>query len=180
MTLLPEKEKLSPASLRLYGLQQFFYSKNTFFYAYVNKQIRSSKEKFSVPLKTSQQTIDSNDFSLYLFEQLGAITLLQDLNPKITSLYINNHTLLAWFQKKFSKSISEQLKQPSQSFLLSYYEDFFSCIGKQKDLFSLLHAHLGKQDIVRLKNSLYSLEYRLSVSFFSQLPVKVLQSMYSR
>ena len=123
---LVELKLSTPASVHLYGMQQYFYSKNDYFYAYVDKNVRSGKEKFFVPLSTSAKTIKSNLFSLTMFDEIALLNLLQDVNPKLGKLYIKNSALLQRFQEKYGKTISAMINQKNADFISEFYSPLFS------------------------------------------------------
>jgi hypothetical protein len=172
--------KLStPESLHLYGLQQYFYSKNTFFYAFVNKNIRGGKEKFFMPLEHKTPTIKSNVFSLTMFDEMSLLTLLQDVNPKICKLYIKNKAVLDWFQQKYGTMISALIKFKKTDFVVAFYIPLVSIFDSSEKMLILLQAWLEEQDIVRLKDALYSFDIWVFRSVIEKLPLKKLKKLYS-
>ena len=179
--LLPLIEiKIStPASIHLYGMQQYFYSKNNFFYSYVNQNVRSGKEKFFVPLDTTSKTIKSNLFSLTMFDEISLLTILQDINPKLWKLYVKNTALLQRFQEKYSKKISEMIRRKSTDFILEFYSSFFSGFSHSSEIITLLQHTLVEQDIVRLKNALYSFDLWIFRAFLEKLSWKKVKIYYT-
>jgi hypothetical protein len=172
--------KLStPQSIHLYGLQQYFYSKNTFFYAFVNKNIRSGKEKFFVPLEQKIPTIKSNVFSLTMFDEISLLTLLQDFNPKICKLYIKNKALLHRFQQQYASEISPLIKLKKADFVSAFYSPLCSVFDEGETMLSVLQASLGEQEIIRLKDALYSFDLRIFRSVLKYLPIKKIKKLYS-
>jgi hypothetical protein len=114
---LLDTKNTTPASGHLYQLQQYFYSQNTYFYAYVNTNVRAGKEKFMMPVTPKIKLLQPNQFSLTMFDEIALLTLLQDINPKICKLYIKNKNLLERFQKKYAPVISPLINQKKADFI---------------------------------------------------------------
>ncbi|MDR2190252.1 MAG: hypothetical protein LBP53_03535 [Candidatus Peribacteria bacterium] len=176
---LLEVQRSTPVSLQWYGLQQFFYSKNAYFYAYVHTNVRSGKEKFLVPMMSTTQTIRSNVFSLTMFDEIALITLLQDLNPKICKLYIKNKSLLDWFQTTYAAQISPLMKKSPVAFIQAFYQPLLSVLDQGEAMISVLQTALQPQDLIRLKDALYSFDLRLFRSFLEKLHLKKIKKLYT-
>jgi hypothetical protein len=176
---LVEMKLSTPASIHLYGLQQYFYSKNTYFYSFVNTNVRSGKEKFMVPLETKTKTIKSNVFSLTMFDEIALLTLLQDVNPKICKLYIKNKALLDWFQKSYASQISPLIKKKKADFVAEFYRPLLAPLDQAEAMISLLQSSFVEQDIVRLKDVLYSFDLWVFRSVLEKLPLKKMKKLYT-
>jgi hypothetical protein len=174
-----EMKLSTPASIHLYGLQQYFYSKNTYFYSFVNTNVRSGKEKFMVPLESKTKTIKSNVFSLTMFDEIALLTMLQDINPKICKLYIKNKALLDRFQGKYASQISPLIKKKKADFVAEFYRPLLSPLDQAEELISLLQSSLLEQDIVRLKDALYSFDLWVFRSVLEKLPLKKMKKLYT-
>jgi uncharacterized membrane protein YsdA (DUF1294 family) len=183
--LLPELLKLidlklaSPASIHLYGLQQYFYSRNTFFYQYVQQNVRAGKEKFFMPLSAKIKPIKSNVFSLTMFDENTVLSLLQDINPRMSKLYIKNKSLLQRFQKTYGPEISALIKKEKADFIAEYYGLTFSACQQSKAILALLQTTLSDADIIRLKDALYCFDVQMFRNFLSKISLKKLKSHYS-
>jgi len=104
----------------------------------VNKNVRSGKEKFFVPLETKSPTIKSNVFSLTMFDEIALLTLLQDTNPKICKLYIKNKALLERFQQQYASSISPLIQLKKADFISAFYRPFCSLFDCGEQILPLL------------------------------------------
>ncbi|MDR0369776.1 MAG: hypothetical protein LBH96_04650 [Candidatus Peribacteria bacterium] len=160
-------------------MQQYFYSKNVFYYAYVNTNVRSGKEKFFLPLEKNSKLIKSNVFSLTMFDENALLVLLQDVNPRLTKLYVKNSSLLAWFQKQWSKEISSLIKLKSSDFISAFYTPFFAYNESVDSILSLLQESFTELEIVRLKDSLYSFDMRIFRSLLMHLPFEEMKKIYT-
>ncbi|MDR2541500.1 MAG: hypothetical protein LBD11_07250 [Candidatus Peribacteria bacterium] len=183
--LLPSLMKLidlqlaSPASIHLYGLQQYFYSRNTYFYNYVQQNVRAGKEKFFMPLTAKIKPIKSNVFSLTMFDENMLLVLLQDVNPRISKLYIKNKSLLQRFQASYGSEISTLIKQEKSAFIFSFYAPMLAGCQQSEAMISILQNALSDQDVVRLKDALYCFDIQMFRSFLSKISIKKLKSHYS-
>jgi hypothetical protein len=183
--LLPELLKLidlklaSPASIHLYGLQQYFYSRNTFFYQYVQQNVRAGKEKFFMPLAAKIKPIKSNIFSLAMFDENTLLSLLQDINPRMSKLYIKNKSLLQRFQQTYGSEISTLIKKEKAEFITEYYAPTFSACEQNTAIHTLLQTSLSDADVVRLKDALYCFDVRIFRNFLSKISLKKLKTHYS-
>jgi len=167
------------ASIHLYGWQQYFYSHNDFYYAYVNKNVRSGKEKFFVPLVSKAKAIKSTVFSLTMFDEMALISLLQDMNPKLCKLYVKNKAVLDRFKKRYASSISDMMQLSQSDFIASYYQPFFSGFGSAGAIIALLQDTLVEHDISRLKDSLYGFDLWIFRSLLEKLPWQKLNTLYT-
>ena len=172
--------KLStPASINFYGLQQYFYSKNLFYYAYVQSNVKSGKEKFFLPQEKTAQLVKSTVFSLSMFDENALVTLLQDVNPRLSKLYVKNAALLEWFQKQWSKEISTLIRLKSSEFVSAFYAPFFGYCAHADQILQLLQSCFSDQEIVRLKDSLYCFDMWIFRSLLVRLPLEGLKAKYT-
>ena len=161
-------------------MSHLVYTKNQAYYQFVNKKIRSWKEKFFVPawpIKT-----DPIKVSAYLLkskDEIALTTLLQDCNPRIWKLYVKNKVLLDWFQAQYSGQISPLIKLSSNDFVYNYYEPIFSHFKLWENVLKILQNAFTDQDVVRLKNSLYAFDVQLFREVMSMIPWKKFQNLYN-
>jgi hypothetical protein len=183
--LLPDLMKLvdlnlaSPASIHLYGLQQYFYSRNTYFYNYVQQNVRAGKEKFFMPLTAKIKPIKSNAFSLTMFDENMLLVLLQEINPRISKLYIKNKSLLQRFQTSYGSEISALIKQEKSVFISGFYAPMLAGCQQSEEMISVLQEALSDQDVIRLKDALYCFDMQMFRSFLSKVSLKKLKTHYS-
>jgi hypothetical protein len=141
--------------------------------------VRSGKEKFFLPLEKNSKLIKSNVFSLTMFDENALLVLLQDVNPRLTKLYVKNSSLLAWFQKQWSKEISSLIKLKSSDFISAFYTPFFAYNESVDSILSLLQESFTELEIVRLKDSLYSFDMRIFRSLLMHLPFEEMKKIYT-
>lgn len=161
-------------------ISHVMYVKNQAYYQFVSKKIREWKEKFFVPaspLKTD--SVKATAFLMKAEDEISLITLLQDCNPQIWKLYIKNKGLLDWFQAQYSSSILWLLKLSSSDFVYEYYEPIFSKFELGENVLKILQNAFTEQDIVRLKNSLYTFDVQLFRDIISMIPWKKFRKIYN-
>jgi hypothetical protein len=171
--------KSTSASIHIYGLQQYFYSKNSFFYAFVDKSVRSGKEKFFVPLEAKTTAIKSNVFSLTMFDEMSLLAILQDANPKICKLYIKNKALLERFQQNYSAVVSPLIQLKKADFISAFYSPFCHMLHCRETFISLIQRAFSSQEVIRLKDALYSFDLWIFRSMVEKLPTAKMQKLYT-
>ncbi|MDR2415342.1 MAG: hypothetical protein LBD75_01695 [Candidatus Peribacteria bacterium] len=176
---LLDTKSLTPASCSLCELQHYFYSQNTYCYAYVNTNVRAGKEKFTMPINPQIKLLSPNLFSSTMFDEIALLTLLQDINPKICKLYIKNKNLLERFQKKYASLISPLINQKKADFIAGFYRPLCSSFRQGEQMIALLQTALSEQDIVRLKDALYSFDLRIFRGILEKLPLQKMKKLYT-
>ena len=162
------------------SLSHLLYTKNQAYYQFVNKKIREWKEKFYIPASPiKSDPIRATSFLLKMWDEIAMTTLLQDVNPKIWKLYVKNKALLDWFQIQYSDKIHELIKLSNQEFIYDYYKTIFLNFQLWENVLKVLENAFTDQDIVRLKNSLYSFDVQLFWEVVSMLPWKKLNGLYN-
>ena len=161
-------------------MSHLVYSKNQAYYQFVNKKIRSWKEKFFIPAgPLKSDSIKATAYLLKSEDEIALSTLLQDCNPRIWKLYVKNKALLDWFQAQYSEMISPLIKLPTNEFVYQYYEPIFSNFKLWENVLKILQNAFTEQDVVRLKNSLYAFDVQLFREIISMFPWKKFQSLYN-
>ncbi len=156
------------------------YTKNQAYYQFVNKKIRSWKEKFFIPAgPLKSDSIKATAFLLKSEDEIALTTLLQDCNPRIWKLYVKNKALLDRFQAQYSQQISQLINLSTNEFVYQYYEPIFSNFKLWENVLKILQNAFTDQDVVRLKNSLYAFDVQLFREVLSMLPWKKFQSIYN-
>ncbi len=156
------------------------YTKNQAYYQFVNKKIRSWKEKFFIPAgPIKSDSIKATAYLLKSEDENALTTLLQDCNPRIWKLYVKNKALLDRFQAQYSEMISPLIKLPTNEFIYQYYEPIFSNFKLWENVLKILENAFTDQDVVRLKNSLYAFDVQLFREVVSMIPRKKFQSLYN-
>ena len=161
-------------------MSHLIYGKNQAYYQFVNKKIRSWKEKFFIPawpLKT--EAVRATAYLLKSQDEIALTTLLQDCNLRIWKLYVKNKALLDWFQAQYSENISSLIKLSNNEFVYQYYEPIFSKFKLWENVLKILQNAFTDQDVVRLKNSLYAFDVQLFREVLSMFPRKKFQSLYN-
>lgn len=95
--------------LYYYGGLLYHYSKNVFYYKYAFENIRAGKDKFHLPFRATFREVYSNMFIIKLFDTHALATLLQDINPRDTKIYVKNKKIIELFKNYFSQNISVML-----------------------------------------------------------------------
>ena len=161
-------------------MSHLVYSKNQAYYQFVNKKIRSWKEKFFIPAgPLKSDSIKATAYLLKSEDEIALSTLLQDCNPRIWKLYVKNKALLDRFQAQYSEMISPLIKLPTNEFVYQYYEPIFSNFKLWENVLKILQNAFTEQDVVRLKNSLYAFDVQLFREIISMFPWKKFQSLYN-
>ena len=161
-------------------MSHMVYSKNQAYYQFVNKKIRSGKEKFFIPVgPLKSDSIKATAYLLKSGDEIALTTLLQDCNPRIWKLYVKNKALLDRFQAQYSEMISPLIKLSASDFVYQYYEPIFSNFKLWENALKILQNAFTDQDVVRLKNSLYAFDVQLFREVISMFPRKKFQSLYN-
>ena len=161
-------------------MSHLVYTKNQAYYQFVNKKIRSWKEKFFIPAgPLKSDPIKATAYLLKSEDEIALSTLLQDCNPRIWKLYVKNKVLLDWFQAQYSVVISPLIKLSTNEFVYQYYEPIFSNFKLWENVLKILQNAFTDQDVVRLKNSLYAFDVQLFREIISMFPWKKFQSLYN-
>ena len=161
-------------------MSHLVYTKNQAYYQFVNKKIRSWKEKFFIPAgPLKSDSIKATAYLLKSEDEIALSTLLQDCNPRIWKLYVKNKALLDRFQVQYSTQISQLIKLPTNEFVYQYYEPIFSNFKLWENVLKILQNAFTDQDVVRLKNSLYAFDVQLFREIISMFPWKKFQSLYN-
>jgi len=161
-------------------MSHLVYTKNQAYYQFVNKKIRSWKEKFFIPAgPLKSDSIKATAYLLKSEDEIALSTLLQDCNPRIWKLYVKNKALLDRFQAQYSTQISQLIKLPTNEFVYQYYEPIFSNFKLWENVLKILQNAFTDQDVVRLKNSLYAFDVQLFREIISMFPWKKFQSLYN-
>ncbi len=156
------------------------YGKNQAYYQFVNKKIRSWKEKFFIPVgPLKSDPVKATAYLLKSEDEIALITLLQDCNPRIWKLYVKNKALLDRFQAQYSDQISLLIKLSTNEFVYQYYEPIFSNFKLWENVLKILQNAFTDQDVVRLKNSLYAFDVQLFREVISMFPWKKFQDLYN-
>lgn len=161
-------------------MSHLIYTKNHAYYQFVNKKIRSWKEKFFIPAgPIKSDSIKATAYLLKSEDEIALTTLLQDCNPRIWKLYVKNKALLDWFQAQYSQEISSLIKLSTNEFVYQYYEPIFSHFKLWENVLKILQNAFTEQDVVRLKNSLYAFDVQLFREVLSMMPWKKIQALYN-
>lgn len=158
-----------PETLHYYGSLLYHYSKNIFYYKNAFEHIRAGKEKFNLPFKSTFKEVYSNIFLLKLFDENFLTTLFQDINIKDIKIFVKHKELLELFKSLHGKTISQRVKKTPKPFLETCYKSTTTCIKKGDFLLKTIHQHFHNQDIIRIKESLYTLDFWIQQDFLNKL-----------
>jgi len=158
-------------SLQNYGALLYSYSKNNFYYKYAAENVRAGKEKFYVPFSNTLKKAQSNIYIIKLFHDNFIATVLQDINEKDIRLYVKNKQIVDTFRQTFGKKISEYINKES-TLLYNVYQPLY--ILTQITWFEKhIQDHLTQDDIYRIKDSLYTFDFRLWQHYIYKLGEKI-------
>jgi hypothetical protein len=161
-------------------MSHLVFSKNQAYYQFVNKKIRSWKEKFFIPAwPIKSDPVKATAYLLKSEDEIALTTLLQDCDPRIWKLYVKNKALLDRFQAQYSEMISPMIKLSTNDFVNQYYEPIFSNFKLWDNVLKILQNAFTDQDVVRLKNSLYAFDVQLFREVISMFPWKNFQNLYN-
>ena len=156
-------------TLVYYGWLLTQYGKNVFYYKQTAEQVRAGKQKFILPHKSGlNKNIYSNASLLKSFDINALATLLQDLNPKDIRIYIKNKKIIEVFKSLTGKFISSIVKKTKIPFINFIYGGLAQHL-ESKEFLDILHTHLNTQDIYRIKESIYNLDFWMNNSLYQEL-----------
>lgn len=159
----------SELQLDYFGNMLIQHATNSFYYSYIDENIRAGNNKFAIPLKKENQKNLSNFSVIKLYTEAMIASFLQDLLPKETKLTIKNAQLLEMFKTKFGPLISEWLKLPAEDFLFQVYGPSLGALHQPKKHITSLHLCFEDQELVHLKDALYRLDFWLTRSYFEKI-----------
>lgn len=146
-------------SLQNYGALLYSYSKNSFYYKYAAENVRAGKEKFYVPFSNTLKKAQSNIYIIKLFHDNFIATVLQDINEKDIRLFVKNKQIVDTFKQTFGKKISEYINKES-TLLQNVYQPLYT-LTQIKWFETHMQEHLTQDDLYRIKDSLYTFDFRL-------------------
>ena len=146
-------------TIHYYGSLLYNYWKNVFYYKNVSENVRAGKQKFFLPYKNTSKNIYSNMYIVRMFEENFLATLFQRTNQKDVRLYVNSKKILTVFKNMFSHEISELVKKDKNEFLNVLYKDKYQDIIESKNLGKIVKKYFNEDDVYRIKECLYSLDF---------------------
>ncbi|MDO4713391.1 MAG: hypothetical protein Q4B28_01740 [bacterium] len=150
------------------GNMLYQYSKNLYYYRFIDDKVRAGKNRFSIPVKGDTRPTISNFAVIKLYTEGMICSFFQDLNPKETKLRIKNTQLLADFRKQFGAMISTWVKKENPEFIQLFYAPLLEQLGEESAARNFLQTILQEEDVINLKDALYKLEYWLAYYIFLQ------------
>ncbi len=151
-------------TLLYYGWLLYQYGKNVFFYKHTAENVRAGKQKFILPHITNIKNIYSNISLLKSFDETFLATILQDINPKDIRLYIKNKKIIELFKWLIGQEISWMVKTSDSKFIEAVYQDIAKNL-EHKEFIKTLKKELTEQDIYRIKENIYNLDFWISKKF---------------
>lgn len=116
-----------------------------------------------------KNTFTYNIFTTYQFFVKNVSVLLQEILPR-DHLYEKDEKIFKWFKQKYSSIISKLLKDEKE--LQNWY--VYNAFGKifAKNVIKKLMPKFSKQEIVSIKNGLYSLEFWIFQDFLEYIDIQ--------
>jgi DNA-binding transcriptional regulator GbsR (MarR family) len=130
--------------------------------------VRAGKEKFYVPFSNTLKKAQSNIYIIKLLHDNFIATIFQDTNQKDTRIYIKNKEILDTFRQMFGKKISQYINN-EKNIINQVYQPIYNILPQIKDLQKNTNKYLKKSDIYNIKDSLYTLDFRLRHHFVYKL-----------
>lgn len=161
-------ELSSKTSLNYSNTLLQMWNKNAFFYKTIFDGIRSGKHSFIIPFVAD--TKETYQYK-YVLDQMmiGAIsTIYQDILVKDIRLSIHQSSITSKMKKLHGKEILVMIWLNTVSFLQQYYYSIDTLLTKPYFSSTALTDY-NDEDIKSLKDSLYSLEYRMVDDFLQLL-----------
>ncbi len=168
----------SELHLQYFGALLAQYSKNLYYYSYIDENIRAGKNKFALPVKGDSTKATTNFSVIKLFSEGMIASLFQDLNPKDTKLTIKNAQILELFKTEFWPKISERLKLDRENFIMEFYRSSVGFVKNSSKLLPVLFDQISDTDLVNLKDALYKMDFWGAQCFFERLQDLVLRKEY--
>ena len=164
-----------------YGGILYHYSKNVFYYKYAFENIRAGKDKFHLPFRATFREVYSNMFIIKLFDTHAFATLLQDINPRDTKIYVKNKRIVELFKDYFSASISEMLHTKKKELAYEFYAPLARCVPDIANFQETLSASITASEQENLKENLYTVDIQVFQYVLKELQAKSLhrQTKYS-
>ncbi len=166
-------------TIHYYWSLLYNYGKNVFYYKNVSENIRAGKQKFFLPYKNTSKNIYSNMHIVRMFEENFLATMFQWINYKDVRLYVNSKKILQVFKNMFGREISSLVKKDKNDFLDTLYKTKYQEILENKDLWKIVKKYLDENDVFRIKESLYSLDFWVYDRLLKYLNEVDLKSEYS-
>jgi len=156
-------------TLHYYGGLLYSYSKNVFYYTYAFENIRAGKDRFHLPFRSTFKEVYSNMFLLDLFDENFLVTLFQDMNIKDLKLYVKQTKILDYFGKRYAKKVSQLVQYDDTMLLKTLYGPIADLWHDDGTFLKLLEEHTKQEDLSRLKESLYQIQFWFFHDFVTQL-----------
>ncbi len=166
-------------SIYYYWSLLYSYWKNVFYYRYASENIRSGKQKFYLPYQSDSKKIYSNMYIVKLFDENFLCTILQDFNVKDVKIYVKNQKILDIFKKLFGKEISLYVKENTDELIEKVYGELWKSLEEIKNFTKIIKKNIDEQDIYHLKDNMYSLDFWLAQSLYSQIQKSSIIQQYS-
>ena len=166
------------ASKNFYQILRQYHNQNLRYYEQTYKNIRKGKDAFMITKENKNSWPKNLFFAFELAKQEATLTVLQELNPKICKLYLKNPTLLKRFQEQFSDKISSMIKKEKAEFVSEFYAPIFEYCKNKDQILAILSNSITNQELARLKDHLYTFDFRLLNSFLQKFYSRNLQKNY--
>lgn len=156
-------------ALYYYGGLLYHYSKNVFYYKYAFENIRAGKDKFHLPFRATFREVYSNMFIIKLFDTHALATVLQDINPRDTKIYVKNKQIIELFKEYFSESISTMLHKKWESMIHQFYEPLRKCVPNIPGFIETIQSSLCASEKEYVKESLYTADVQIFHELLAQI-----------
>lgn len=162
-------------TLFFYGWLLYNYSKNIFYYKSAFDNVKAGKEKFNLPFMSNFKEIHSNSFLLKLFNENFINTILQDINDKDIKIYIKNKDILSSFRDLYFEKIKSMLDIWNEEIAKEIYWKVSYFLTKLNYFDSIISQNLSNQDILNIKESLYTYDFWIWMDLLEIMKSKNIQ-----
>ena len=166
-------------TIHYYGSLLYNYWKNVFYYKNVSENVRAGKQKFYLPYKNNSKNIYSNMHIVRMFEESFFAILFQWTNNKDIRLYANNKKVLSTFKNLLGSEISVLVKKKDNELIDTLYKENFEEILENNNLNKVAKKNFTKDDIFRIKECFYSLDFWIYDRILKNLKDINLKAEYS-
>lgn len=161
LILLCAEWSMRQEALQRYGWLLYTYSKNIFYYAYAYEHIRAWKEVFTLPYKSWYKEVYAHMYLLKLFDEHFVYTIFQDIQQSWVFITVTQKDIVEQFKTIFYDRLRHCL-DADDAWLLHYvYGSVGELLGCRNQREQCIHNWLAKEDIVQLKERIYSVDLHI-------------------
>jgi hypothetical protein len=158
-----QEDNLKQEALQRYGGLLYTYSKNLFYYSYAYEHIRAGKETFRLPYKSSYKEVYSHMYLLKLFDEHFLYTVFQDIGTSSVVITVSQSQVVKNFKHLFQERLRLCIDADAAWLLQYMYGPMGTLLHKAEERQAHLVEHTGAEDIVRLKERVYTVDLHIWV-----------------